>query len=795
MTPLCRHLSSEDCGDLMADFSAVIRKLEFDRILDRLKQLAVSEPGRESAGSLLPSTSVETIRRDLSRVSEAKELLIAEGGVPLDGIKSIAPALKKSSIENHILTSKELLDIASTLRGARSMAGFISKRQKNCPQLAAIAADLFYDKVVEYNILECIDEEGRMRDTASKELRRIRQEIISTSELLRKSLGSILKRISEKEFLQEEIITTRDGRMVIPVKVEHKNHVPGFIHSSSASGATVFIEPAETLNLNNALTELHLGEQRETARILAGLTLQVGGIREQVEQTLQHLAALDLIFAKARLSIEVLGNPAGIPPTSRVNLSGARHPVLLQKHRREEIEPLDLEFGDDTRTLVITGPNAGGKSVAMKTVGLLALCHQAGLHIPASPESEMCLFEEIFVDIGDEQSIENDLSTYTSHLLCLRDILQRAGKGSLVLIDEIGAGTDPAEGGALAAAVLRELTERGAMTIATTHHGMLKAFAHETPGVSNASLEFDQETLTPTYKFRSGLPGSSYALELAQRLEIPRGLIDRARELVGDEKVKLEQLLSDLERQSQQYRAQIREVSTERDRLDSLVRMYDQKMRDLRKEMQSIRKQAVDEAQDLVRGAQALIERSIKEIRESAAAKPVVRSARESVQRFRQEMAGLSVQVQPDEPEDLRVGDSVRFKEGSQAGEIIEIKPPFATVLSGNARLRVKLNALKKAGDQQAVSQASTEGLYVPEGKSEIDVRGLLGEEAIPKIERFLDDATVAGLHRVDIIHGKGTGALRKKVTEFLKAYPHVKSYRLGEWNEGGMGVTVVELD
>jgi DNA mismatch repair protein MutS2 len=228
----------------MADFSAVIRKLEFDRILDRLKQLAVSEPGRESAGSLLPSTSVETIRRDLSRVSEAKELLIAEGGVPLDGIKSIAPALKKSSIENHILTSKELLDIASTLRAARGMASFISKRQKNCPQLAAIAADLFYDKVVEYNILECIDEEGRMRDTASKELRRIRQEIISTSDLLRKSLGSILKRISEKEFLQEEIITTRDGRMVIPVKVEHKNHVPGFIHSSSASGATVFIEPA-----------------------------------------------------------------------------------------------------------------------------------------------------------------------------------------------------------------------------------------------------------------------------------------------------------------------------------------------------------------------------------------------------------------------------------------------------------------------------------------------------------------------------------------------------------------------
>ena len=779
----------------MPDFSAAIRKLEFDRLLDRLKQLAVSEPGRVLAGSLLPSTVPETIRCDLLRVSEAKELMIAEGSIPLDGIKSIGPALKKSAIEHHILTSKELLETASTLRAARSMAAFIAKRQKNCPQLAQMAAALFYDKVVEYNILECIDEEGKIRDTASKELRRIRQEIISTADSLRKSLATILKRISEKEFLQEEIITTRDGRMVIPVKVEHKNHVPGFIHSSSASGATVFIEPAETLNLNNALTELHLSEQRETARILAGLTLQVGSIRERLEQTLNQLATLDLVFAKAKFSIEILGNPAGIPSTPQLRLLGARHPVLLQKHRREDIVPLDLELGEDVRTLVITGPNAGGKSVAMKTVGLLALCNQAGLHIPASPESEMGLFENIFVDIGDEQSIENDLSTYTSHLLSLRDILRRADGHSLVLIDEIGAGTDPAEGGALAAAVLKELTDRGAMTIATTHHGMLKAFAHETPGVSNASLEFDQETLTPTYKFRSGLPGSSYALQLAQRLELPRELIDRARRLVGDEKVKLEELLSDLERQSQQYRKQIQEVSSERDRLTSLVGMYDEKMKDLRKEMRFIRKQAVDEAQDLVKGAQALIERSIKEIRESAAAKVVVQSARENVQKLRQEVAEIKVEDEPAEQEDLRLGDSVRFKEGSQTGEIIEIKHPFATVLSGNAKLRVKLNELRKVTGPQAASSTAPTALYIPEGGSEIDVRGLLGDEAIPKIQRFLDDAAVAGLHRVDIIHGKGTGALRKKVGDLLKTYPHVKSYRLGEWNEGGTGVTVVELD
>jgi DNA mismatch repair protein MutS2 len=325
---------------------------------------------------------------------------------------------------------------------------------------------------------------------------------------------------------------------------------------------------------------------------------------------------------------------------------------------------------------------------------------------------------------------------------------------------------------------------------------MLKAFAHETPGVSNASLEFDQETLRPTYRFRSGLPGSSYALELAKRLELPETLIDHARALVGEEKVKLEELLADLERQSQQYRAQIQDVSAERDRLDSLVRLYDQKMKDLRKEMRSILKQAVDEAQDLVQGAQALIERSIKEIRESAAVKAAVQSARENVQKLRQEFADLSVEDQPVEPQDFRLGDTVRFREGSQIGEIIDIRDSFATVLSGNAKLRVKLNELRKVENRQGGgSSRAPAALYTPEGKSEIDLRGLLGDEALPKLERFLDDAMVAGLHRVDIIHGKGTGALRKKVGDFLKTYPHVKSYRLGEWNEGGTGVTVVELD
>jgi len=780
----------------MADFSTAIRKLEFDKVLDRLQQLVASGPARELAAHLTPMTDPRLIELELKRVSEAKELLIVEGSVPLDGIKDILPALKRAAIENHVLNSRELREIASTLRASRTLASFITKRQRNYPQLAKFLADLYSDKVLEYNILECIDEEGRIRDSASKELLRIRHEIISTADALRKRLASILKRVSEKDLLQEEIVTTRDGRMVVPVKTEYKKQVPGFIHSSSASGATVFIEPAETLDLNNALTELQLSEQREIANILANLTRQVREIQPHLEPMLATLSTLDLLFAKAKYSIEIFGNPPRMSNKILVRLYQARHPVLLQRHKREEVVPLDIEMGESVRTLVITGPNAGGKSVAMKCVGLLSLCAQAGLHIPAAPESELGVFESIFVDIGDEQSIEDDLSSYSSHLLRMREVVLGANPHSLVLLDEIGAGTDPAEGGALAASILTELTLRGAMTIATTHHGMLKAFAHETPHVSNASMEFDQETLKPTYRFRFGMPGSSYALELAKRLDLPLNVVNRAREFVGEEKVKLENLLTELERQTQECRSQIQEVSAERDRLNLLVQMYEQKMKDLREELKVIRKQAVEEAKDIVQGAQALIERSVKDIRESSAEKKTVQSARQNIQEFRKKIQEMAVTEHLTATATLEVGDTVRVKDSHQEGELVELKPPIATVLFGNAKLKVRLETLVKGkGQAGSTGESAASFLYTPEGKTEIDLRGMLGDEAIPQVERFLDDALVSGLHRVDIIHGKGTGALRKRISEFLKTYPHVKSFRLGEWNEGGAGVTVVELD
>jgi DNA mismatch repair protein MutS2 len=729
-------------------------------------------------------------------VTEAKELLIAENEIPLDGLKNIVAALKKTTVENQVLTVVELLEIASTIRVSNSLKIFLAKRISLYPTLGAYHQRLFSDKIVEHHIQEALDERGFVKDTASRDLREIRRSMALASEALRKKLESILRNVAQQEFLQDDIVTTRDGRFVIPIKSEYKHNVPGFIHSTSSSGATVFIEPAESLELNNALRELQLREQHEIHRILTDLTKQVSAIREPLAASFTTLTELDGIFARGKYSIEVCGNPPVISSVPCIKLSNARHPILLQHLKREKTIPLSIELGEKTQTLIITGPNAGGKTVTMKTVGLLTVCAQAGIHIPADSDSVIFPFQKIFVDIGDEQSIENDLSSFSSHLNSLHKILDEADAASLVLIDEVGAGTDPSEGGALAAVILQELTARKAITIATTHHGILKVFAHETPGMDNASMEFDQESLSPTYHFKSGIPGSSYAFELAERLGISLDLLNRARLQMGDERTKLESLLQELERQAQEYQVQLLQTAKEKERLESLVLSYEQKTTQLKRELGTIRKKAVEEAKEIVQQAHLKVERSVKEIRESGAQRDIVHSSRQVLRKLGEDLERITIAEQSTQEtaEVINVGDVVHIRDGYESGEVREIQGKYAVVLSGNARLRIALKELHKELKPQKKYPVLSSAIVAPEASNEIDLRGLLGDEAIARVERFLDNAYAAGLHRVDIIHGKGTGALRKKISEFVKTYPHVKAFRLGEWNEGGTGVTVVEL-
>lgn len=778
-----------------ADFSTAIRKLEFDRVLERVSRHAASDAGRQAVRSLVPSIDESTITIELDRVSETKSLLIAAGDLPFEGLSDIRPALRKTTIENSVLAPEELLSVAGTLRASRMVHAHLSKHRALAPLLSPMSGKLVVDKIVEYNIRQAIDETGRINDAASKELRTIRSAMVSVTESLRKRLGMILKQVSEQEFLQEEIITTRDGRLVIPVKSEFKRQVPGFIHSTSASGATTYIEPAETLDLNNQLRELQLSEQREIMKILSELTAQVRQIRENLEESLVALTELDALSARARYSIEVLGNAARVAAGGTLRLVEARHPGLLQRHTREEVVPLWLEFEGDVRTLLITGPNAGGKSVALKSIGLLALCAQSGLHVPAGPGTELPIFTSIYVDIGDDQSIEQDLSTFSSTLLTYREILEGADSFSLVLLDELGAGTDPAEGGALAMAILAELTHRRTTTIATTHTGSLKVFAHNTPGIMNGSMEFDHKELRPTYRFVSGVPGGSYAFELAGRLKFPPALLAEARKALGTDQVRLESLLLELERKAQEYRELLAQATGERDRLQSLVSTYESKLKEVRLEIAELKKSAKSEARSIIKDAQATVERVVREIREQQAASSAVRSARQELQSVRERHTAEGEEHEQIPDEVLAPGDAVRLEDSSAVGQIQEIRAKSAIVTWSHGTIQVPLAKLRKAKRSDVSGQTASSSSVSFEARTELDLRGMRVDEIQEAVEHFLDSAFLGGLHRVDIIHGKGTGALRKRVTELLQSHPQVRSFRMGEWNEGGTGVTVVELE
>jgi DNA mismatch repair protein MutS2 len=779
----------------IADSSNSIRKLEFDRVLDRVSRHASSDAGKHAVGALRPMTDAGQIAQALGLVSETKSLLIAAGDFPFEGLSDVRATLKKTTIENSILSPEELLQVAGTLRASRLVHAYMTKNRSLVPSLADLSGRLILDKIVEYNIRQAIEETGRISDSASKELRSIRSGMVSVTEQLRKRLAAILKNVSEQEFLQEEIVTTRDGRLVIPVKTEFKRQVPGFIHSSSASGATTFIEPAETLDLNNQLRELQLAEQREILKILGILSDQVRQIREPLETSLEALTELDVLSAKARYSIEVLGNEPVVREGGALRLVQARHPVLLERHGRAEVVPLSMEFPAGVQTLLITGPNAGGKSVALKTVGLLALLAQSGLHVPADPGTELPIFRSIFVDIGDDQSIENDLSTFSSTLLTYRGVLDGADSSSLILLDELGAGTDPAEGGALATAMLTELTRRKATTIATTHTGSLKVFAHDTAGMMNGSMEFDQKELRPTYRFVSGVPGGSYAFELAERLNFPQQLLAQARKSLGTDQVRLENLLLELERKAQEYSALLAEATAERDRLQSLVGSYESKLREVRKEVAELKKSAKTEAHAIIKEAQSTVERVVREIREQQASPQTVRGAKQELKQIQERHSLEKEEGESRESEPIAAGDSVCLEGSTQVGQVLEIRAKSAVVSWSHGKIQVPLAKLRKAKRPEERAASVTEAHVAVDSKNEIDVRGMRVDEVQEAIEHFLDSAFLGGLRRVDIIHGKGTGALRKRVTELLKTHPQVRSFRMGEWNEGGTGVTVVELE
>jgi DNA mismatch repair protein MutS2 len=824
------RFTSEWLKAMSPGFAVAARELEFEKVFEFVSQYSPSVLGKRAlVKELQPSTDIDRIDRSFKEIAELRLSIVASEYPPLEGLSDILPILRKSEIEGSSLYVDEGARVLSVLKAMRRLREFFGRRVEKAPTLWKTAVLLSDDKLLEMHFESVFDSAGNVKDSASTELVSIRREIIQTASRLRERLTAILRRLSEDDYAQEEIITQRDGRFVLPIKVEHKRRVPGFIHSVSQTGQTVFIEPSETLDLNNELRSLEFAEQREIDRILRGLASR---LREATPALISSLAAtshIEAVYAKSRYAEEISGSTPGLEQQTKSSkrklfLKDARHPILLRKLGRAKVVPLTLELDENRRTLILTGPNAGGKTVLIKTVGVLTMMAQSGLPIPAEPDGILPLMDGVFVEIGDSQSIADDLSTFSSHVSSLRAILASVTAKSLVLLDELGGGTAPEEGGALAESILEHLGALGAFTIVTTHFGRLAAFAESSKAALNGSMEFDRDTLTPTFRFRPNIPGSSHAFEIAFKYGLKKPIIDRAMELRGTGSHRLEDLLRSLE--GLQQEAQGRKVDADRELGKARIARveYERKRDEVEDIRRTAKAKAATEAEELLKRANSFIEKAVREAREAARLEAKeeggiksggassslthLRGAQEAdrkklLEDLKRSESELTSRSKLAIAGQITVGAKVQLKTNpGQTGDVISIDGTNAEVLFGTLRMKAKLAQLElvaaaetgksKKEHKRTVSTATQ---FLSESPNTvIDIRGQYGDEAIPVVEKFLSEANAHSLAHVEIIHGTGTGALGRRINEHLKGHYLVSSYRYGKAEEGGSGVTIVEM-
>jgi DNA mismatch repair protein MutS2 len=781
--------------------------LEYPKILERLAHEAAFSASKELALALEPATDLREVERRLAHTTEARRLLEARPDAGIRGARDIRPLVVRAE-RGAMLAPSDLLDVLSTIRSAIYVARLLGRLDDDFPLLKALGADLPQRPRLAERIEESISEEGEVLDSASPTLRRLRIEIRGAQQRLQEKLQSLVNEY--RTSLQEPIITLRSDRYVLPVRAEARGQVRGIVHDQSASGATIFIEPLVVVEMNNRLRELHLAERQEIERILLEISGDVGREALALNLDVELLAEIDLHLAKARYSQLTESNPPRLNDQGRLKLMAARHPLLTGK-----VVPIDFRLGDDFSMVVITGPNTGGKTVALKTVGLLTLMAQAGLHIPADDRSEITIFGEVFADIGDEQSIEQSLSTFSSHLSRIIDILQRANAQSLVLLDELGAGTDPSEGSALARAILMYLLERHVAVVATTHYSELKAFAHDTAGVANASVEFNVETLSPTYRLQIGLPGRSNALAIAARLGLSPAIIEQARQLLGTTGVQMESLLEGLQEDRRAAADERYQLSMERAEAEHL-----------RKQLENESARFEEERARILNEARAQARRELEQVQAQLARIKVdmgrQRLTEEKLDRMRAQVRGMEGRTQPvpeprrrapepapAEPEagPLQVGDTVRVRSFNQMGELVSLPDTKGEVevQLGMITVRVAAENIERLSRRQAKSEISgggdgARGVSLPSiteremPQMQLDLRGQRVEEVLPAVDRYIHDAYMAGMPFVRILHGKGTGALRQAIRDQLAHHPLVRAYAPAAANDGGEGITVVTL-
>lgn len=778
----------------------ILEKLEFNKVLDYISVYSYTENGKSIVLNKSPYENLDDVVKYGAYVTEAKEILIKNDFPPLEYIPDLNTSIATSKIEDAVLNLQNIKDILTLAQVSRKLYQFLKSEEESRLLSHDFLEDLFVDKVFEHHISKIFDESGEVSDNASPKLKEIRVEIKSKGDQLRKVVNKLLRQLSESYLVQEDYMTQRDGRLVLPIKAEHKRHVRGFIHSESSTGQTVYIEPEETLELNNDILSLSFAEKREIDRILKQITKKIGEASEQLRFSLRAISEIDAVFSFGKYSLETIGSFPTFDSNRPFHLYKGRHPVLIKKIGLNNTVPLDLEL-KGANVIVITGPNAGGKTVVLKTTGLLMIMALSGIHIPAHPDSNFHFADKILVDIGDQQSIEDDLSTFSSHLSNINKILLQADSNTLVLLDEIGTGTDPAEGSALATAILLFLRDRNSKVLASTHHGNLKIIANDMEGFQNASMEFDSKELKPTYYFKQGTPGSSYAFEVATRIGFDKEFIDLAKEHLDTDKSKLENFLVKLEENSNNLEKKLRESEIENTRLKGLANLYKNKIDDLEEKKKKILVETKEKAQDYLKDVNKKVESAIKNIREQNAQKEVIKQEKQNIAKVIDDAKKLVKQEEKIEVSDknLKIGDHAIIKGTQTYGIVEEINESKnkAVLIAGSIKLQVKLSQLQYAKKREAVEAGtgSFKQSYTPEVASvRIDIRGRKPEEVENEIIRFIDDSYAAGVSQIEIVHGKGTGVLKRFVHELLDKNSAVKNYYFANIEFGGEGITIVEL-
>jgi DNA mismatch repair protein MutS2 len=782
--------------------------LEYKKILERLQNKAGSILGKELAGGLQPSNDPEEVRERLRETAEAV-MVSSMANPPLGGIRDIRELMKKIGIGG-VIEPSEIMDVLTTMYAMRAVKRFFKELELDAPILKNWARSLEILGELERNLENTVDEHGNLRDDASVELKRIRREVKSSQARIKDHLSNILHSAEYQKYFQEAIVTMRGDRYVVPIKQEYRQYFPGIVHDQSASGSTVFVEPMAVVNLNNDIKQLVAAEKHEVERILRDISNQLRRKDDILMENCDILAFIDFTFAKAGLAREMKAVEPILSEEGTTSLLSARHPLIDS----DKVVPIDINIGGDYNMLLVTGPNTGGKTVSMKTLGLLVLMAQAGLFLPVENGSSIRVYNNVYADIGDEQSIEQSLSTFSAHMTHLVEILGKVEPDDLLLLDELGAGTDPEEGAALAMAILEQLLNIKAAVMATTHYSELKTFAFSRQGIENACVEFDVNTLRPTYRLLTGIPGASNAFAISRRLGLSEALVIRAKQLIQADHAQFEQVINQLEKEKMMYEQMNADIEAKLQRAQKMEAKAEAMRTELSQRKADIIRRAKDEGSALVRRARRESEEIIKQLKEQfndmgiQKRQQAIQDARnklnEEAGRVRPGIVSAKAFRKPIDLKTLEVGDTIYVTKLDQKGTVLGIHGKELEIQLGAMKTTMKASACKFVEKGKKEQPAASAGKKAKGGSSfiaktqeahrDIDIRGMMVDEAEVVLGKFIDDSMMAGLSQVLIIHGKGTGALRKGVHEYLKHHPNAAQFNFADMSEGGTGATLVTL-